>query len=87
MIAWSLWMELTSVYKSMAENSTATNINLQAYNMRLNYALLLGLLCGLMDHTSVVSGQTSTFFRIPLQVFWVQKSVWKQMMATLVKLL
>ena len=38
MIAWSLWMELTSVYKSMAENSTATNINLQAYNMRLHYA-------------------------------------------------
>ena len=55
--------------------------------MKLHYELFLGLLCGLMDHTSVVSGLITNNFGNPLQVFWVQRSMWMQIMATLVKLL
>ena len=78
-------MELTSVYQSMAENSTATNINPQAFNMRLHYTLLLGQFvwvhgpyeCGLWLDVKI--------FAIPLHVFLAQMNTSKQVMVTLVR--
>jgi hypothetical protein len=42
-IAGSLWIAQTSVFQSMADNSTVTNKDPQAYDMRLHFALLLSL--------------------------------------------
>ena len=86
MIALSLWMEPTSVSQSMAENSTATSINPQAFDMRLHYALLIGLLYGLMDLMNVVSSQMLKYFAIPLHVFLAQMNTAKQKMVTFVRL-
>jgi hypothetical protein len=80
-------MALAFAFKGMTENCIAIIKKSLGLHMKLHYALFLGLLCGLMDHTSVASGLISNNFGNPLQVFGVQRSMWMQIMATLLKLL